>query len=181
MIELPAFLTGRATCAQPAHDPDLWYSDRPTDQDAAARLCAGCPLRAACSDHALTTREEHGVWGGLTPADRHRRLHPDDETWLDEQGRVRVACGTYAALAAHIRYGETCQPCRDAQAARTRAARAAQLAAEHAGGGSTAGAAIHRRLGEPVCARCRAAVARVSAAQRAARRAGEQPVLAMAS
>ncbi|WP_405722183.1 hypothetical protein [Streptomyces sp. NBC_00046] len=83
---------------------------------------------------------------------------------------------------AHIRYGETCEPCRDAQAARTRAARVARLDKEHAVGGTAAGAAIHRRLGEPVCVGCRAAVARQSAAQRAARLAEEQrPVLALAS
>ncbi|WP_406735374.1 WhiB family transcriptional regulator [Streptomyces sp. NBC_01108] len=182
MIELPAFLNGTATCAQPEHDPDLWASALPADQHEAARICQGCPLRPACADYALTRPEERGTWGGLTVTERRRILRPDDETWLDDQGRVRVPCGSYKALFAHIRYGEECQPCRDAQAARTRAARVAQLAQEHEVGGTVAGAAIHRRLGEPVCVGCRAAVARQSAVQRAARQAGEQrPTLALAS
>jgi len=33
-------------------------------------LCAACPVRRACLDHALTVPERHGVWGGTTPAER---------------------------------------------------------------------------------------------------------------
>ncbi|MER6103600.1 WhiB family transcriptional regulator [Streptomyces sp. NPDC001832] len=182
MIELPAFLNGTATCAQPEHDPDLWASTLPADQAEAARICRGCPLRPACTDHALTTGEQHGTWGGLTAKERRRILRPDDDTFLDGQGRVRVPCGTYKALCAHLRYGEECEECRNAQAARTRADRLTRLAAEHEVGGTVTGARIHRLLSEPVCVGCRAAVARQSAAQRAARQARERrPALALAS
>jgi len=33
-------------------------------------LCAACPVRRACLQHALTVPEQHGVWGGTTPAQR---------------------------------------------------------------------------------------------------------------
>ncbi|MFC9753002.1 WhiB family transcriptional regulator [Streptomyces sp. NPDC056921] len=182
MIELPAFLNGTATCAQPEHDPDLWASTLPADHAEAARICQGCPLRLACADHALNRPEERGTWGGLTAKERRRILRPGDETWLDAQGRVRVPCGTYKALCAHIRYGEECQACRDAQAIRVEAQRRARLVEEHISGGSATGAAIHRRLGEDVCLGCLRAERANTAARRAARLAGEQrPALALAS
>ncbi len=184
MITLPEFLDGTTPSCTPttAH---LFDSTNPADEERAAQICAGCPLRAGCADHALTTREERGTWGGLTAGARRRILNPADTAWLDAQGRLRVACGSFSALMAHVRYGETCAPCKAAQDARTERARRASLAAEHKAGGSVAGAAIHRRLGEPTCVRCRAAQARQSAVQRAARRMTQQqaqrPELAMAS
>lgn len=36
----------------------------------AKRVCAECPVRAACLDHALTYNEQHGIWGGKTPRER---------------------------------------------------------------------------------------------------------------
>ncbi|WP_327071187.1 WhiB family transcriptional regulator [Kitasatospora sp. NBC_01250] len=49
----------------PAHD----------DRDAAAKaVCAGCPVREACLDHALRTRETYGVWGGLSAEERASAL-----------------------------------------------------------------------------------------------------------
>ncbi|GAA1240218.1 hypothetical protein GCM10009665_33850 [Kitasatospora nipponensis] len=45
----------------PAHD----------DRDAAAKtVCARCPVRAACLEHALRTDERYGIWGGLTAEER---------------------------------------------------------------------------------------------------------------
>lgn len=36
----------------------------------AKTICAGCPVRATCLDYALGIREPHGIWGGLTEAER---------------------------------------------------------------------------------------------------------------
>lgn len=36
----------------------------------AKELCATCPVRAQCLDHAVHTGERHGVWGGLTADER---------------------------------------------------------------------------------------------------------------
>ncbi|MBT2542970.1 WhiB family transcriptional regulator [Streptomyces sp. ISL-44] len=44
--------------------------DREERDAAAKRVCAVCPVRAACLDHALRTREPFGIWGGLTEEER---------------------------------------------------------------------------------------------------------------
>lgn len=56
-------------------DPELWFPKRDLyreadDQERAEKLCAGCPLAAQCLDYALSAREEHGIWGGMTAKDR---------------------------------------------------------------------------------------------------------------
>jgi WhiB family redox-sensing transcriptional regulator len=53
-------------------DPDLFYAGRGEndDSDAAKAICADCPVRGECLDHALTTHQAHGVWGGLTTLER---------------------------------------------------------------------------------------------------------------
>ncbi len=43
----------------------------------AKAICAQCDVRQDCLDFALRVREPHGIWGGLTEAERRRRL-PDD-------------------------------------------------------------------------------------------------------
>ncbi|MGV9579750.1 WhiB family transcriptional regulator [Streptomyces sp. NPDC003509] len=173
MITLPEFLDGTTPHCGP-ETARLFDSTDPREQAKARTICAECPLRPACADHALTTPEEHGTWGGLAAQDRRRLLDPTDRSWLDTQGRVRLPCGTLNALGAHHRYGETCGTCEAAQEARTLAQRRTLLAAAHAAGGTVAGAAIHRRIGEPVCLPCRAAVARRSAVARETRRLGAQ-------
>ncbi|MBU9765859.1 WhiB family transcriptional regulator [Mycobacterium sp. TNTM28] len=36
----------------------------------AKQVCADCPVLSACRDHALTSAEQYGVWGGLTASER---------------------------------------------------------------------------------------------------------------
>lgn len=36
----------------------------------AKRVCAVCPVKAACLEHALQAGEAYGIWGGLTAAER---------------------------------------------------------------------------------------------------------------
>ncbi len=36
----------------------------------ALRLCEGCMVVTECLDYALTTNQEFGVWGGMTPTQR---------------------------------------------------------------------------------------------------------------
>lgn len=33
-------------------------------------ICRQCPVRLHCLDHAISTREPDGIWGGLTPTSR---------------------------------------------------------------------------------------------------------------
>lgn len=58
---------------------DPWYPDddlRPAERDVqhayARLLCAKCPVRHPCALEALHAGIGHGVWGGLTVADRRR-------------------------------------------------------------------------------------------------------------
>ena len=36
----------------------------------ARQICAGCPVREACLDYALTTGQQYGVWGGRDEQER---------------------------------------------------------------------------------------------------------------
>jgi WhiB family transcriptional regulator, redox-sensing transcriptional regulator len=40
----------------------------------AKEICTYCPVRDDCLEFALRVREAHGIWGGLTEAERRNRL-----------------------------------------------------------------------------------------------------------
>jgi len=54
--------------------PDIFYPVTEDEADAAEakRICAICPVREACLEHALAVREKDGVWGGATERERRR-------------------------------------------------------------------------------------------------------------
>jgi len=73
---------GEPICSAPEHQ-DLFFVELPVgytnslemrkirqDQDDAVALCSLCPVRAMCAEYAIIGREEFGVWGGTTPAQR---------------------------------------------------------------------------------------------------------------
>jgi WhiB family redox-sensing transcriptional regulator len=75
---LRAEVTSNAQCAGGALDPDEWF---PVSVDAegarreaagAIAICTACPVRAACLELSLRhwTIGQHGIWGGLVPAER---------------------------------------------------------------------------------------------------------------
>jgi hypothetical protein len=75
---LRAEVTSQARCADAALDPDEWFPVS-IDAEAARReatgaiaICAACPVRDACLELSLRhwTIGQHGVWGGLVPAER---------------------------------------------------------------------------------------------------------------
>lgn len=41
---------------------------------AAKEICRSCPVRRPCLDHAIATREPHGIWGGLNELERKQLL-----------------------------------------------------------------------------------------------------------
>ncbi|MFP5319861.1 MAG: WhiB family transcriptional regulator [Acidimicrobiia bacterium] len=45
-----------------------------TDEEAAEAkaVCATCPVRELCLEYAMVTRQDDGVWGGLTETERRR-------------------------------------------------------------------------------------------------------------
>jgi WhiB family redox-sensing transcriptional regulator len=54
------------------------YFEKRAEKDArealAKAICARCPVREACLDYALRTREPHGVWGGHNEFERRQLL-----------------------------------------------------------------------------------------------------------
>jgi WhiB family redox-sensing transcriptional regulator len=56
-------------------DPELFYpEDDEAPADEAKSICALCPVREACLEHAITYREKQGVWGGYTARERRRLI-----------------------------------------------------------------------------------------------------------
>lgn len=57
-------------------DPEAWWltgrltADGRERAAAAIEACSSCPVRTLCGAYAVAAGERHGVWGGLTPADR---------------------------------------------------------------------------------------------------------------
>jgi WhiB family redox-sensing transcriptional regulator len=42
--------------------------------EVARRICATCPVKEQCLEHALAHRIDHGVWGGASERERRRIL-----------------------------------------------------------------------------------------------------------
>ncbi|MFF7534899.1 WhiB family transcriptional regulator [Streptomyces bobili] len=166
-------------------DPELWFSRSSSERSLAVALCRECPVRRACAQYALDNPELRGVWGGTTAADR--RSFRDGRPWrFDEQGRLRLECGSEDAYRSHFGYREQpCEACRAAHEEHITADRRRRLLAEHAlaDGGSTVGYWLHRRLGERSCAACLEAVQAQQALvpSRAARRRRERARTALTS
>ena len=55
-------------------DPDVFYPDEDDDASVAKAVCDLCVVRQACLEHALTSREKDGVWGGATERERRRMI-----------------------------------------------------------------------------------------------------------
>jgi len=78
-----------ARCIRSVLDPDDWFPASPTPKVArreaamAIATCMACPVRAQCLELSLRHWDvgQHGVWGGLIPADRAelRRRWPGRE------------------------------------------------------------------------------------------------------
>ena len=73
-IRLPKF-TADAACAD--YEPELWWVDLDRVGNAATlaiEICDGCPVRVQCLEHALSTPEVEGIWGGKLPHERRRAV-----------------------------------------------------------------------------------------------------------
>lgn len=44
--------------------------DKEMREARAKAICAACPVRKACLEYALRIHEPHGIWGGLSEAER---------------------------------------------------------------------------------------------------------------
>ncbi|WP_223166457.1 WhiB family transcriptional regulator [Nonomuraea sp. SYSU D8015] len=68
--------TWEARSACRGADGEIWFPISETGDNpqvkVARRICRGCPVREACLNYALTTRQAHGIWGGLTSPERRQ-------------------------------------------------------------------------------------------------------------
>lgn len=79
-----AGITRKARCADGALHPDQWFPVSPQPEIArreaagAIAICSACPVRAQCLEFSLQHWNvgQHGVWGGLVPADRAALRRP---------------------------------------------------------------------------------------------------------
>lgn len=134
-------------------NPELFHPERGEDVNDAKRVCADCPVAVDCLEYALGRGIKFGIWGGKSERERRkiRRTQP-------QRLRTAVArCGTTAGYAGHRRRGETCEPCRAANALHTaeRAARVNANGKPAAACGTEAGYNRHLRRSEPACTPCR--------------------------
>lgn len=100
-----------AACAN-YDGPADWFANEINEASydaigAALQVCNRCPVRPQCLQHALDNREDIGIWGGLTAAqrDRVRRGQPPRERFPVHR------CGTSRARRRHRLWGETCSYC----------------------------------------------------------------------
>jgi WhiB family transcriptional regulator, redox-sensing transcriptional regulator len=62
----------RAAAACREVDIEVFFAVDEASQREAVAICESCPVRAACLEHAVTAREQYGVWGGVREQDRKR-------------------------------------------------------------------------------------------------------------
>jgi WhiB family redox-sensing transcriptional regulator len=67
-----ARLEWKAQAACRGLDTTVFFSDDEADTAAAIAVCENCPVRQACLDFAIDTRQHDGIWGGLTEIERRR-------------------------------------------------------------------------------------------------------------
>ncbi len=78
---IPDFMDGTQACANA--DPDMFFPPRQAyiDAEPAIRVCRRCPLRPKCGLWAINTRQEIGVWGGMTPRQRRAVVAKNGGKW----------------------------------------------------------------------------------------------------
>lgn len=163
----------RGRCAN-AGNPDGMFPGEKDHKgiDAAKALCHACPVVSECLEAALSAHEPHGVWGGLTGAERTRLLKRRAK---EAAAKASIQHGTPNGYRAHYRRKEKpCTAC--VRAARLyrkdRQDRGLQRRTKPIEHGTTAGYAAHLAARTPTCDPCRAAKAAQSAEARRRRRKG---------
>ena len=62
----------RGNCAH--ESPSTFFPSDGVGVEVARRICATCPVKDRCLEHALVNRIDHGVWGGCSERERRRIL-----------------------------------------------------------------------------------------------------------
>jgi WhiB family redox-sensing transcriptional regulator len=55
----------------PEVDPEIFFPEKGDSSKAAKKVCAACDIRTMCLDWSIETRQEFGVWGGLSQSERY--------------------------------------------------------------------------------------------------------------
>ena len=98
----------KAACS--GKDTAYWFPEQtgpynPATARAVA-ICRSCPVQLACLAHAQEQPEHHGIWGGLTPAQR-----------LGMRRNPVIEHGTNHGYNRHLHYGQpACELCKRAHA-----------------------------------------------------------------
>ena len=102
-----------ALCAQV--DTEIFFPKQGQSSARAKSICSTCPVAVECLRYALDTRQQEGIWGGLSPRERQSlRRH-----------KKPINHGTMSGCQTHYRRGEPpCDPCREAAAEYNRRHRA---------------------------------------------------------
>jgi WhiB family transcriptional regulator, redox-sensing transcriptional regulator len=71
------------------HPPAVFFPSDGVGVELAKKICSSCPVQAQCLEYALTSRIDHGVWGGTSERQRRRilkarRAEVDIDLTLDE-------------------------------------------------------------------------------------------------
>jgi len=56
------------------YPPATFFPSDGVGVEIARRICATCPVKSECLEHALVHRIDHGVWGGASERERRRIL-----------------------------------------------------------------------------------------------------------
>ncbi|HWS44503.1 MAG TPA: WhiB family transcriptional regulator [Acidimicrobiia bacterium] len=72
LIQTPTDWFADAACR--GADTDVFFPSSDAAAAEAKAICAACPVREDCLEHALEMRPSDGVWGGLTAIERHRMI-----------------------------------------------------------------------------------------------------------
>lgn len=55
-------------------DAETFFTLDEARQKEALELCAACPVRQECLEHALLHGEQYGIWGGTREGERRRMM-----------------------------------------------------------------------------------------------------------
>ena len=83
-------------------DLGVFFPERGESAGPARQVCAGCPVRQACLDYAITNRIASGVWGGLTERERRALRSGWVRASRRERDRAVLAAKTDGYTAAAI-------------------------------------------------------------------------------
>jgi len=85
-----------AACADQQYSSNVFFPEE-DDLEAirfAKQICAYCPVRQQCLDHAISFGEGFGIWGGKTP--RERRVMSNRAKHARYKSRQRNGVGKQA-------------------------------------------------------------------------------------